>query len=76
MVINTNLYVVRRKNTTEYKRNSGYFRDINDTKCKSEIKFFKTEALARSSVRDYVFRDEELNERFEIVPVEVTINGL
>lgn len=76
MVVNTNLYVVRYKNTTEYKRNSGCFRDINDTKCKSEIKFFKTEALARSSVRGYCMTDEDLNERFEIVPVEATIIGL
>lgn len=62
------MYVVRRKGTNQYTRNNGY-RESLDSNCKSAIKLYETEKLAKSSVRDY-------EDDFDFVPVNVTISEI
>lgn len=62
------MYVVRRKDTNQYTRNNGY-RESLDSNCKSAIKLYATEKLAKSSVRGY-------EDDFDFVPVNVTISEI
>lgn len=68
ILVQEQMYVVRRKGTNEYTRNNGY-RESLDSNCKSAIKLYETEKLAKSSVRDY-------EDDFDFVPVNVTISEI
>lgn len=65
VLVQEQMYVVRRKGTNEYTRNNGY-RESLDSNCKSAIKLYETEKIAKSSVRGY-------EDDFDFVPVNVTI---
>lgn len=68
ILVQEQMYVVRRKGTNQYTRNNGY-RESLDSNCKSAIKLYETEKLAKSSVRDY-------EDDFDFVPVNVTISEI
>lgn len=67
MIISKEMYVLKRKDTDEYMRNNGYFRDLNDTG-KSAIKLYESERLCRSAVK--------FEENYDFVPVKVTIERM
>lgn len=68
VLVQEQMYVVRRKGTNEYTRNNGY-RESLDSNCKSAIKLYETEKIAKSSVRGY-------EDDFDFVPVNVTISEI
>ena len=68
ILVQEQMYVVRRKGTNEYTRNNGY-RESLDSNCKSAIKLYETEKIAKSSVRGY-------EDDFDFVPVNVTISEI
>ena len=70
VLVQEQMYVVRRKGTNQYTRNNGY-RESLDSNCKSAIKLYETEKLAKSSVRCYGDEDD-----FDFVPVNVTISEI
>ena len=68
ILVQEQMYVVRRKGTNQYTRNNGY-RESLDSNCKSAIKLYETEKLAKSSVRGY-------EDDFDFVPVNITISEI
>lgn len=68
VLVQEQMYVVRRKGTNQYTRNNGY-RESLDSNCKSAIKLYETEKIAKSSVRGY-------EDDFDFVPVNVTISEI
>ena len=68
ILVQEQMYVVRRKGTNQYTRNNGYHESL-DSNCKSAIKLYETEKLAKSSVRDY-------EDDFDFVPVNITISEI
>lgn len=67
MQIEKIMYVIRKSNTNCFKRNNGYFRDVNE-KCTSAIKLYESEALAKSAISAY------RRMSFDIIPVFVSMN--
>lgn len=68
-LIERNMYVLRKKGTNRYKKNNGYFEDI-DSDGKSAIKLYETAALCESAVRHY----RNYKENYDIVPAKVSIS--
>ena len=67
MKIDKIMYVIRENHTNRFKRNNGFFRDINE-ECASAIKLYESSVLAKSAIRQY---DAEL---FAILPVLVSMD--
>lgn len=70
-LVEREMYVVRKKRTNQYKKNNGYFEDIN-INGKSAIKLYETKALCESAVRGY--RNYKENYDFLKVNVSITID--
>lgn len=68
-LVERTMYVLRRKGTKQYKKNNGYFEDI-DSNGKSAIKLYETPALCESAVRGYY----NYKDNFDIVKVKVSIS--
>lgn len=67
-LVEREMYVVRKKGTNQYKKNNGYFEDI-DSNGKSAIKLYETKALCESAVRGY----RNYKENYDFVKVKVTL---
>lgn len=68
-LVEREMYVVRKKGTNQYKKNNGYFENI-DSNGKSAIKLYETKALCESAVRGY----RNYQDNFDIVKVKVSIS--
>lgn len=67
-LVEREMYVLRRKGTNKYKKNNGYFEDI-DSNGKSAVKLYETKALCESAVR----RCHNYKEHYDFVKVKVTL---
>ena len=67
MKIDKIMYVIQENHTNRFKRNNGFFRNINE-ECASAIKLYESPGLAKNAISQY---DTQL---FTILPVLVSLD--